>query len=806
MCDSIQYSLYTNFLDQSLLYRFLNAASQYFFSQQLSDTIFVSPISDSKDYDNRITVMTEQQQQPDIYEDMMSQDTPTQQDEEPGRSAPVLLVIDPASAPLSLYDGIKKLMEHVPYRNLVYEFTIPQDYSGLKWYTRFEQDTNLRLGQLVVTSQQIAHRFETTISYNRQIEAFRGIGRLLGAVRDPLIFSGERNHLLNFTEQTHFDTQGVMIDCSRNGVLKVKSVKQLLCYMAMMGLNMLQLYTEDTYEVEGEPLFGYMRGKYTTRELCRLDDYAYDLGIEIIPCIQTLGHLGQVLQWPNYTHLRDNSEVLLAGSEATYEFIEKMISAATGPFRSKRIHLGMDEAYGLGEGRYRQLFGYKEPTQIFVYHLQRVMEICSRYGLQPMIWSDMLFCLAAKSNSLQGYYDQGNNPATPELVEIMPSDIDLVFWDYYHTGEEVYEQKLQQHRDLGCSQPWLASASWTWSRFWTALPFTFQTVRASTLAAKNKNTGVKNAFITIWGDEGNECDIFSCLPGLYYYAQLGYCENDDVDLSILKQNFDAICGANFDDWVYASKIDDSPSGNPITTRTHFNANPSKWLLWEDPMLGFLTPQYTDEDLETHYGQIADHLFTSLKESNNGNDDQGKLSSTIHHPLNARLELPARVALVLSLKCHLRQRCVAAYRARDHGQLYDLATGRLTRLIDAVESLWQYHRRLWMDMYKPFGWEVLELRYGGLRTRLATMYHQIMTYLEKRSNNKNNNTLASKAHKTSTSTSDTDDLDLDLIDDDDDDDDDGSLAEFDIDLQCLFYGSKTNMLLDYSRVVTPSRPG
>jgi N-acetyl-beta-hexosaminidase len=65
----------------------------------------------------------------------------------------------------------------------------------------------------------------------------------------------------------------------------------------------------------------------------------------VIPCIQTLGHLGQILQWPNYASLRDNSEVLLAGSESTYEFIEKMISAATGPFRSKRIHLGMDEVW-----------------------------------------------------------------------------------------------------------------------------------------------------------------------------------------------------------------------------------------------------------------------------------------------------------------------------------------------------------------------------------------------------------------------------------------------------------------------------
>lgn len=66
-------------------------------------------------------------------------------------------------------------------------------------------------------------------------------------------------------------------------------------------------------------------------------------GIEVIPCIQTLGHLGQILQWPHYAHLRDNTEVLLAESETTYEFIEKLIKAAAGPFRSKRIHLGMDE-------------------------------------------------------------------------------------------------------------------------------------------------------------------------------------------------------------------------------------------------------------------------------------------------------------------------------------------------------------------------------------------------------------------------------------------------------------------------------
>lgn len=68
-----------------------------------------------------------------------------------------------------------------------------------------------------------------------------------------------------------------MIDCSRNGVLLPKSVYFLLNNMALMGLNMLQLYTEDTFEIEGEPFFGYLRGKYSARELASIDDYAFDL-------------------------------------------------------------------------------------------------------------------------------------------------------------------------------------------------------------------------------------------------------------------------------------------------------------------------------------------------------------------------------------------------------------------------------------------------------------------------------------------------------------------------------------------------
>ena len=54
---------------------------------------------------------------------------------------------------------------------------------------------------------------------------------------------------------TDKEMYSVMVDCSRNGVLRLESVNTLLCNMALMGLSMLQLYTEDTYEVSDRTVF-----------------------------------------------------------------------------------------------------------------------------------------------------------------------------------------------------------------------------------------------------------------------------------------------------------------------------------------------------------------------------------------------------------------------------------------------------------------------------------------------------------------------------------------------------------------------
>ena len=64
-----------------------------------------------------------------------------------------------------------------------------------------------------------------------------------------------------------------MLDMSRNGPLKVEAIKRFANIAKQMGYNALGLYMEDVYEIEGEPYFGHLRGRYTKAELKEVNTY-----------------------------------------------------------------------------------------------------------------------------------------------------------------------------------------------------------------------------------------------------------------------------------------------------------------------------------------------------------------------------------------------------------------------------------------------------------------------------------------------------------------------------------------------------
>ena len=120
---------------------------------------------------------------------------------------------------------------------------------------------------------------------------------------------------------------GLMVDCSRNAVLKIDSLTRLIRETAKLGYNYLMLYTEDTLQIDGEPYFGYKRGRYTPAEIGEVAAYAEIFGIELIPHIQTLGHLGAMFKNSAYANIKDYDNVLLAKSEETYRLLENVIKS-----------------------------------------------------------------------------------------------------------------------------------------------------------------------------------------------------------------------------------------------------------------------------------------------------------------------------------------------------------------------------------------------------------------------------------------------------------------------------------------------
>lgn len=571
---------------------------------------------------------------------------------------------------------------------------------------------------------------KVTVRYERKTDAFRALGRLLGECHAGLK-PGE------FAEQPRLDCLGVMVDVSRNGVLLPDAARALMRRLALMGYNTLILYTEDTYEVPGEPFFGYLRGRYGRDEMKALDDYADSLGIEMFPCIQTLAHLEQILQWPAYRACRDTEGILLAEDEPTYRLIEKMIAAASAPFRSQRIHIGMDEAHGIGKGEYCKRFGQKSPFDILNSHLARVQTICRNLGLRPTIWSDMYFRLGSKTND---YYDR-ETVIPPDAAARIPKGVDLVYWDYYHVEQDFYEEWIDRHRALG-SEPVMAGGIWTWNHFWAALPFSMAATEACMQACKRK--GLRQVFMTLWGDDGMECDLFSALPGLQFCAEHAYA--DQISAALLRADFRGSCDADFDVWMQASELDSVPGPQGAVKTT---ANVSKWLLWQDPLLGFLDPQVDDPtSLAAHYAALSETLF--------------RAADTAF--ADRRLIFPASLARVLASKCLLRRQVVDAYRTGDRKRLRGLLANEFPFLRQAVDELWTQHHQLWLSLYKPFGLEVLECRYGGLRTRLESFAQRLQGYVD--------GTVA-------------------------------SIPELEAQLEKIYPGDFRHLALSYARVATPS---
>lgn len=529
------------------------------------------------------------------------------------------------------------------------------------------------------------------VSYTSDSEMYRSL--LLG------VYLSDKGENLRIKEALQFDNAGVMLDMSRGGVMTTDALKEYMEYMALMGLNSLMLYMEDVYEVPGYEYFGYMRGRYSKDELKQIDEYGKSLNIEVIPCIQTLGHYEQYIKWTEGKKMSDTNTVLMIGDDATYQFIEAIIKTVSECFTTKKIHIGMDEAWGMGKGNYLAKNGLRDGTELFCEHIEKVKRIADKYGLESMIWSDMFFRFASDSH---GYYDE-NVSDVSKAKPLVPQDVSLVYWDYYHKDEKTYEDMIKKHKQI-TDKIVFAGGIWLWRGHIPDYRFTFDTTDAALNVCKNN--AVKDVYATVWGDDGCETDAFFSLVGCAHYGEHMY--NSKVDYEAFSERVKILFGAELSDFKKMTDV--------LYPKEKFEMGKGalcvKQILYSDILCGFIDAEINDEKLVSYYKELA--------------DSYEKLMNTGAY-FDKHYEYVKDVCTVAYRKIDAINKLHKYYK-KDNGKLKEVLS-LLAKLYDDYQKLKNSHYELWCHSYKPFGFENIDGRYGIKISRVQTAQRRVSDYLE-----------------------------------------------------------------------------
>ena len=510
-------------------------------------------------------------------------------------------------------------------------------------------------------------------------------------------------------EKICFTTHGILLDCSRAPVVRADYFKRWLRRLALLGYNMAMLYTKDAYQLPGETYFGYMRGAYSMEEIREIDAYAKQLGIEIIASIQALGHLEPVLRWGVYHEVRDTDNVILADCEKSYVLLEKMIRFWSDALSSRRIHLGMDETHDLGRGRFMDMHGYERPFDIYNRHLNRLCGICTKYDLKPVIWNDMYFRYA---NRTQSYYDT-ESPVPQDVKDAIPKMVQLSYWDYYHRDEETYLRMLERSRDLNGNAPFMASGVWTWSRLWYDPEQTLATVKPCVDACRR--LGIRDMVYTMWGDDGGYCEFESAFAGLAWAADYAFnAEPSDMRVSAL---YHAVCGSSYELQTELGKMEIACREG--ARETWYNVNAAS-VLWDDPLMGIVWHEMLARDPEI-WNRALETYRTLRGRAEAHREDRA--AGIVNHAWN--------ILNVLAKKVELRLVLLNAYAKRDFSTLGVVAEKYVPEVIEAVEGLNESFRDQWFRGCKSYGLEIMQIRLAGLRERYEELARRIDELLDGR---------------------------------------------------------------------------
>lgn len=218
---------------------------------------------------------------------------------------------------------------------------------------------------------------------------------------------------------------------------------ELLEIMAEAEINCVLVEWEDMYPWKKYPEL-QNRTAYSEKTVDRFFAKAEKLSIEVIPLVQSLGHLETVLSKKRFKKLRelDNAGELCPGKKESRELVISLVDDVlrTHAGRIKHFHLGGDEAWTMGSCPIcKKAVKNSGKGSLYLKHMLPVVEHLREKGIQPILWDDMM------------------REWTAGEMKKLAGKTDLMVWTYHSGIPEKIEEAMENFSRAGITM-WGASA------------------------------------------------------------------------------------------------------------------------------------------------------------------------------------------------------------------------------------------------------------------------------------------------------------------------------------------------------------
>jgi hexosaminidase len=488
-----------------------------------------------------------------------------------------------------------------------------------------------------------------------------------------------------------FATRGVMLDISRDKVPKIETLLALVERLASWKVNHVELYIEHTFSYAGHEEVWREADPFTPREIAVLDRRCTELGVELIPNQNTLGHFDRWLRHDRYRQLaiapdgfdwmfgiRRSPTTLDPLKPGSFELVSDILDQLVTALDKPSIHIGLDEPWELPRSRAGDWADW----------LERISRLEALDGRELLVWGDM----------------PAGHPELIDRLSELSRERSLTVCEWGYEGNHPFAERLEKLADSGIGF-WACPGTSSWMSITGRAPDMLENIRnAAESGVAYDATGL---LVTDWGDFGHHQYLPASEPGFAAAADLSWCsspepEREPLDLPTLARLLSAHA---FDD-------PESKTGEVLISlgSVHRLVGPQPPNM--SPLVGNLlfpqlpvgraaTPGMSVTDLD----RVEEALDAAMAELTGARPGRGDAST-----LRGELEGATH---------WLRLSCAdARARLAGDGTLGSVPASVRAELRARCDELAQEHRRLWLERNRP----------GGLVDSLAWLDHLNRSYL------------------------------------------------------------------------------